>query len=165
MAAVDANKDAYVALETEFRKYQDAVDSLVDKIKGADVVDNAEKWSQAMRATGDNVSLLLRKSADELGSSMRDAIEAMACNGTLTAEQSSRYTELMLKIDAYSASLKKQTTDINTASVRSPVHPGFVRPGGRRRCRGAMRPPGSRATGGSTATSGPNNKPAAAAKC
>jgi phage-related minor tail protein len=115
-ARIDAEKAAYDALAEEFKKYQSEVDSLFAKIKGQDVINAAKQWSDAMRDAGDNVSLLSAKVRDELGAAMRGALEAMARNGTLTQEQSSRYTELMLKIDAYNASLKKQTEVILPAA-------------------------------------------------
>jgi hypothetical protein len=108
-ARIDAEKAAYDALAAEFKREQDAIDALTERIKGTDLVDAADKWARAMRAAGDNVSVLSSKMRDELGTTMRDAIEAMARNGTLTSAQSSRYAELIVKIDAYNASLKKQT--------------------------------------------------------
>ena len=109
-AHVDAEKDAYTALAAEFKKYQDAVDALTDRIKGNDVADVAGKWSTALAAVGDNVGRLSSKMRDELAGAMREAIDAMARNGTLTDAQSSRYTELLVKVEAYNASLKAQAT-------------------------------------------------------
>lgn len=110
-ARIDAEKAAYADLEEEFAREKAAVDALIDRMKSNDVMDAAAKWGKAFAAVGGDVSRLSAAMRDDLGASMRAAIEAMARNGTLTMAQSSAYMEVIAKIDAYNASLKKQTTE------------------------------------------------------
>jgi hypothetical protein len=107
-AKVDAEKDAYAALAEEFRKQDVELQAMIGRIKGQDVLNAAAQWAAAMAAVGEDVSKLSSKMRDELGTSMRDAVEAMARNGTLTSDQALVYGRLLAKVDEYNASLKQQ---------------------------------------------------------
>jgi len=104
------------ALEAASKAYWEEVAQLQEDALGVPALKRAANWDDAMAGLNDNVGQLSAKLRDDLGSSMRDALEAMARNGTLTQAQSSRYTELMLKIDAYNETLKKQTTEVLPAA-------------------------------------------------
>ncbi|HXU05225.1 MAG TPA: hypothetical protein VN903_29905, partial [Polyangia bacterium] len=103
-------------LEAASKSYWEEVAKLQEDALGVPALKRASNWDDAMQGLNDNVGMLSAKLRDDLGTTMRDALEAMARNGTLTQQQSSRYAELIVKIDAYNASLKKQTEVILPAA-------------------------------------------------
>jgi hypothetical protein len=96
--------------------YWGDVAKLQEEALGIPALDRAAKWADVMDGLSGDVSILSSKLRDDLSTSMREALEVMARNGTLTRDQSSAYTALMLKIDAYNESLKKQTTEVLPAA-------------------------------------------------
>jgi hypothetical protein len=96
------------------------VAKLQEEALGIPALDRAAKWADVMDGLSGDVSKLSSEMRDDLGGAMRAAIEAMARNGTLTGELSSAFTALLIKVDEYNASLKKQ------AEVTLPAASGAV---------------------------------------
>jgi hypothetical protein len=126
-AAADATKAAYdelakafekqnAEIETATRAHWEEVAKLQEDAFGTPALKRAATWSDAITGLNDDVGRLSAKMRDDLGATMRDALEAMARNGTLTDEAADRYTDLMLKVDAYNASLKAQADTILPAA-------------------------------------------------
>jgi len=112
LAKEKAEQDFLQAMQA----YWGDVAKLQEEALGIPALDRAAKWADVMDGLGGNVAQLSSDLRDQLGGAMREALEAMARNGTLTSDLSSQYTALMLKVDAYNASLKKQAEVILPAA-------------------------------------------------
>jgi hypothetical protein len=96
--------------------YWKAVNALVDEAFGTDKLDAAAKWNDAMLALGDDIGKLSGKMRGELMEAMQGGIAAMAANGTLTGDLSTRYTQLLLAVEAFNAKMRETPPVIDAVS-------------------------------------------------
>jgi len=129
-AEIKAQEDSWTAAITERmakekeeaellaaqKAYWEDVAKIQEEALGTPALDKAAKWADALGQLGMDVSSLSGKMREDLSASMREALEVMARNGTLTSEQSRIYGELFGKVEAYNESLKKQAEVILPAA-------------------------------------------------
>ncbi len=89
-----------IALDNEaaeaLKKEAAAIKDLADKWIGNDVIQQAGRLSEAIKALGGNVANLRTEQLEELEKTMLAAVDAMARSGQLTRQQSSEFIQLAI---------------------------------------------------------------------